>query len=159
MSVVKNEIGHRYGRLVVVERVDTPTKKRAYWKCLCDCGNSIIAEGHNLRLNNTKSCGCLQKDIASSLTKELHPNWKGGRLIRQGYVLILMPEHPRADKKGYVKEHILVMENMLGGPLPEGAEVHHNNLVRSNNWPYNLRLFKSKNKHIAFHRKLQKEAV
>jgi len=33
--------------------------------------------------------------------------WKGGRREVRGYIRVLFPEHPRADKRGYVCEHIL----------------------------------------------------
>ena len=37
------------------------------------------------------------------------PCWKGGRyLTLKGYVLVYAPDHPHAQKKGYVLEHILV---------------------------------------------------
>ena len=38
---MKNEIGNRYGKLVVIERVPKPEgrPKGAYWLCQCDCGN------------------------------------------------------------------------------------------------------------------------
>ena len=63
--------------------------------------------------------------------KEVRPkgalanHWRGGRsMTSNGYPLIYMPEHPRANKQ-YVFEHILVAEKALGHFLPEGAEVHH----------------------------------
>lgn len=74
-SSVKNRVGERIGKLVVIERaankieVARSGKKsvRACWLCRCDCGNEIIASGHNLSkaLSNpnstagTRSCGCL----------------------------------------------------------------------------------------------------
>lgn len=74
-SSVKDRIGQRIGKLVVIERgpnkIETAksgkTSVRACWVCLCDCGNIIVASGHNLNkaLNNpdstagTRSCGCL----------------------------------------------------------------------------------------------------
>lgn len=33
-------------------------KRKAYWRCLCDCGRSTVACGIQLRNGNTKSCGC-----------------------------------------------------------------------------------------------------
>jgi len=57
-----------------------------------------------------------------------HHNWKGGTVISSdGYVSILMPEHPRAWGCGYVKEHILIAEKALGKPLPFSARIHHAN--------------------------------
>ena len=64
-----NEINNRHGRLLVIERAETPKEKSGvWWKCKCDCGNIITALGTSLRSGNTKSCGCLQKEIASSST-------------------------------------------------------------------------------------------
>ena len=59
---LKNELGNRYGRLVVIERQRTlPMKSRqsARWICICDCGTETAVYGHNLRLGMVKSCGCL----------------------------------------------------------------------------------------------------
>lgn len=54
-----------------------------------------------------------------------------------GYILVMVPDHPRAHK-GYVFEHILVVEAVLGKHLPDGAVVHHINGVKSDNRRENL---------------------
>ena len=40
---------------------------------------------------------------------------------------MLLPDHYRADRWGYVREHILIAEKALGKSLPAGAIVHHTN--------------------------------
>jgi hypothetical protein len=35
-------------------------------------------------------------------------------IIREGYRLVYLSEHPRSDTKGYVKEHRIIMEQMIG---------------------------------------------
>ena len=30
-----------------------------YWNCQCECGNTCVVSGQNLRNGSTKSCGCL----------------------------------------------------------------------------------------------------
>lgn len=72
--------------------------------------------------------------------KGRHPhNWKGGRTIDpRGYVLIYQPDHRLADVRGYVYEHRLVAEEMLGRPLRAGEEVHHGPGGPSDNQPENL---------------------
>ena len=63
-----NLIGDKYGRLTVVA-LDRVQNKKAYWKCVCDCGLSVVASGNNLRSGNTKSCGCLRRETAASQGK------------------------------------------------------------------------------------------
>lgn len=53
------EVGSRYGKLVVLERVRR--SRHLEWLCQCDCGNTKIIRGSNLRTKGTKSCGCLAK--------------------------------------------------------------------------------------------------
>jgi hypothetical protein len=65
MSQVKNEIGNRYGRLVVISRDSSSRKGSATWKCQCDCGNIKTAVGEYLRNGRIKSCGCYQKEMAT----------------------------------------------------------------------------------------------
>lgn len=65
-SLMKDITGNKYGRLVVVAFSHlSDDKKRAYWKCKCDCGEFIVARGDGLKNGHTNSCGCLNKEIVS----------------------------------------------------------------------------------------------
>jgi len=46
-------------------------------------------------------------------------NFKGGRVIQLGYVLIHTPSHPNASHGGYVREHRLVRDR--NGKFKKGA--------------------------------------
>lgn len=70
-----------------------------------------------------------------------HHLYKGGRIYNRGYVLLSMPDDPRADGKGYVPEHRVVWEEANGRALEAGEEVHHCNGIRDDNRPVNLRAF------------------
>lgn len=58
----------------------------------------------------------------------------------RGYVLIKLRQHPRADVRGYVYEHLLVMERALGRPLIPGERVRHRDNRPGNNEAANLQL-------------------
>jgi HNH endonuclease len=59
----------------------------------------------------------------------------------QGYVKVVMPDHPNADAGGRVSEHVLVMSEVLGRALKSGENVHHKNAIRHDNRPDNLELW------------------
>jgi hypothetical protein len=77
--------GQRFGRLVVIERVEKPENiknRSTYWLCECDCGKKIITKSIRLKNEKTKSCGCLQKEKASQLGKKRILNLVGERYGR-----------------------------------------------------------------------------
>lgn len=81
-----------------------------------------------------------------------HHNWKGGTTHHaDGYVYVMVPGHPFADKDGYVLEHRLVMEQQLGRYLTSSELVHHKNEVKDDNRPENLELT-SRSAHMVHHK-------
>jgi hypothetical protein len=67
-----------------------------------------------------------------------------------GYILLRRPNHPNADSKGYVREHILVMEAHIGRYLVDGEVVHHIDRDKSNNDLDNLQLM-TRSEHSSYH--------
>lgn len=67
-------------------------------------------------------------------------NTKYRRLTTRGYVEVWMPDHPMAQKNGYLMEHRLVMAEHLGRPLERGEVVHHKNEDKTDNRIENLEL-------------------
>ena len=55
--------GLRFGRLVVISHAGKSEKGVHLWHCQCDCGNVVVIRGDVLRYGQTKSCGCLAKEI------------------------------------------------------------------------------------------------
>ena len=55
-SKIKDITGKRFGRLVVIKRIDSK-----HLLCICDCGTEVVVSYGNLTSGNTKSCGCLAK--------------------------------------------------------------------------------------------------
>jgi len=80
---------------------------------------------------------------------ENNPSWKGGSYIEpeKGYRMFRLPNHHRARANGYVLEHIVVVETILGRRLKPTEEVHHKDRDRANNSPDNLQVYDSHLEH------------
>jgi hypothetical protein len=50
--------GNVYGKLTVIKRALGIKCTNALWECLCECGNTIISRGPDLKKAKTISCGC-----------------------------------------------------------------------------------------------------
>lgn len=60
-----NLIGQQFGRLVVIGPSERrgPKGHRIYWPCRCDCGIEKYVSQGSLRNGNTRSCGCLRREV------------------------------------------------------------------------------------------------
>lgn len=75
MSKLKDLTGQKFGKLTVKCRGPNAKGRNAQWWCLCDCQINmpeteqklVLVTSPNLTRGNTKSCGCLQKEIASDI--------------------------------------------------------------------------------------------
>lgn len=67
-----------------------------------------------------------------------------------GYISIYFPDHPMSSKDGYILEHTLVMEAVIGRHLKPDECVHHINKDRSDNRAINLRLM-TRSEHTSLH--------
>lgn len=66
MNIKREDLtGKTFNRLTVVK---FEGKKK--WSCLCECGNMALVRGDSLKGGNTKSCGCLQREHASTALKD-----------------------------------------------------------------------------------------
>jgi hypothetical protein len=66
-SLIIEMAGRRFGRLLVLAPAGCwyeGRARRAAWRCVCDCGNTITTTGARLREGTTRSCGCWQRERA-----------------------------------------------------------------------------------------------
>lgn len=89
-----------------------------------------------------------------SKTRGLRGKYKESILIN-GYRYILSSGHPNATKKGYMAEHRLIAEKLLGRYLYKCEDVHHTNFNKLDNSENNL-IVLSKSEHMKLHAKLKR---
>ncbi len=59
--------GQIFGRLTVVSRVEAPGQ--TYWNCRCECGQEVVRSALHILAGNTRSCGCLRKELTQTMHK------------------------------------------------------------------------------------------
>lgn len=68
--------GHKYGRWLVIERAPDHICPGGYrqvmWRCRCSCGNEKIVRGKTLRNGESRSCGCLQRELVGERASKHH---------------------------------------------------------------------------------------
>lgn len=97
-----------------------------------------------------------RKKMSDAHTGKNNINWKGGILKRDGRVFIWKPEHPYANKQGYILRYRLIMEEVLERYLKPNEVIHHKNKITNDDRLENLQLFESSGKHSSFHEMLKK---
>lgn len=58
-----NLINNKFTKLKVIGYCGKNKWHHNLWKCLCDCGKEKIITQSDLKLNKTRSCGCLLKEM------------------------------------------------------------------------------------------------
>ena len=137
MQLKHDMTGLRFGRWTVSEFLHSQGNKH-YWTVICDCGHVATRTTSVLRHGNSKSCGCLRRDLCRAAVGAAGKNWKGGyRYVGQdGYVQMMDPE---LHKRTY--EHVYVIERSMGRLLLPHESVHHKNGERADNRLENLELW------------------
>lgn len=73
-----NLLNKQFGRLTVIQKLETRRTSGgnpvARWLCKCQCGNERIVSTCSLRQGKTKSCGCLNRELAQlkGFQNEIH---------------------------------------------------------------------------------------
>ncbi|MFA5422189.1 MAG: HNH endonuclease [Bacilli bacterium] len=116
-----------------------------------------------------KGLGIKRPEMSAAFMGEKNPNWgkkrsiesrkkqsisrlkkTGGIIITYGgYVHRTVFDHPMKIN-GYVPEHRLVVEKILGRYLKKNEVVHHIDKNKENNMPQNLMAFSSHSAHLRF---------
>lgn len=58
--------GDVFGRLTVIGFAPRPRPRVVTYQCRCECGNTLAVRHGSLRTGNTKSCGCLRREVTAA---------------------------------------------------------------------------------------------
>jgi hypothetical protein len=61
--------GQRFGRLLIIERIENGKGRATMYLAQCDCGKFVKVRAGNIRKGVTTSCGCYHREIASQAHK------------------------------------------------------------------------------------------
>ena len=62
----KDLTGQKFGRLTVISFAGQRKRRRNYWNCLCECGETTVVSRDALVFKTTQSCGCLHRERTSA---------------------------------------------------------------------------------------------
>lgn len=116
--------------------------KYKYDKRICEyCKKEFYPTGSKVKLCSRKCASNARKKYFSIPQCLENPLRKIDKNI--GYVRIYCPMHPKANTRGYVYEHRVIMESVIGRYLIGDEVVHHINGIRWDNRIENLKIMSS----------------
>lgn len=92
-------IGKRFGKLVVLERLENAKDASKVYKCKCACGNTTEVNGKYLYNGDTRSCGCYEKDFKKYQEKNYKEALK--KVGEKHCMLTIIDITLRDDKRQY----------------------------------------------------------
>lgn len=66
---IEDITGKKFGYLTAIKYVGKSKGNQTLWECQCECGNKVVIHKQNLISGHTKSCGCLNRKVASERLK------------------------------------------------------------------------------------------
>lgn len=64
--------GMKFGRLTVLKRVESNKHNQTQYLCRCECSKHTVVTSNNLVTGNTKSCGCLNRELSGVRIKKFN---------------------------------------------------------------------------------------
>jgi len=62
-----NLTGQKFGSWTVLSGAERDKYNHIMWFCQCDCGTQRVVNGNSLRRGDTKSCGCLHRELMRTI--------------------------------------------------------------------------------------------
>lgn len=94
----KISVGDTFGRLRVVEKTDERKGGKVVWCCECSCGNVVKVPSTYLTTGETRSCGCIKKEMEKENLREEYDNKRVDGVVKP----LFKGQEPRKDSStGY----------------------------------------------------------
>ena len=106
--------------------------------CACGCGGKTTIPAKSNRTRGWERGVPILFIHGHNGRGPLSACWKGGRQVSKKCIEVPCPHEHKARRRGLIKEHVLIVEKVLGRPLPTGVVVHHFDGNTSNNDNLNL---------------------
>jgi|SRR5690625_4766016 len=91
-------IGRKFGRLTVIKELEERHDNRIVYECKCDCSNPINVKKIYLTNGETRSCGCLKKEVEQRNLREKYDAKRVDGVAKQ----LFKGKEPRKDSStGY----------------------------------------------------------
>lgn len=103
MGKFEDLTGKKFNRLTVLGLGERNSCNQVQWKCKCDCGNIVLATTTYLKTGHTKSCGCLNRELASKRLKSkkfinARKKYRDTNFLKEGTSLALISsKNPRKN--------------------------------------------------------------
>ena len=78
--------GQQFGRWSVISPSHVNRHGKWHWFCRCSCGKEATVNGSSLRNGGTKSCGCLNREVAAERRTLDLKGQRFGRLIAERHI-------------------------------------------------------------------------
>jgi hypothetical protein len=82
----KNLTGQRFERLLVLGYAYRNARSQTFWVCQCDCGKTHTVVSYALLKGDTRSCGCLNREVARARQRHDLTGQRFGRLLVESMV-------------------------------------------------------------------------
>lgn len=153
-------IGQKFGRLTPIKYMSKDKWSHNLWLCRCDCEKEAVVIENNLKNGNTKSCGCLNKEMVMERSTT-HGHSSGGKLSKTYISWENMKARCNNPKdrayKDYGGRDIMVCERWKSfenffedvGEIPEGLtldRIDNNKGYYPDNWKFSTMKEQTRNK-------------
>lgn len=107
-------IGQKFGRWTVLKY-----NGKSRWLCKCDCGTLSVVRASELKNGNSKSCGCLHKEIVADICKQRRIYKKEYKRLRQIFENMKQRCYDKNSKnfKNYGAKGVKISDIWLKNPV------------------------------------------